>query len=92
MEPNQEQLKNLKRRGHSLKPVVRAGAAGLSDGVIAEVERALYDHELIKVKLADTDRDEYRAMLERLLSATGATVVQSIGRVALLYRPNPDKR
>ncbi len=89
---DQEQLKHLRRLGHELRPVVLTGAAGLSDGVWNEIERALDDHELIKVKLAGADKRERRAMAEQITEQTGATVVQAIGRVVLLYRPNPEKK
>ena len=36
---------------HHLDPVVSVSDRGLSDGIIAETERALTDHELIKVKV-----------------------------------------
>lgn len=92
MELDPEQIRHLRRLGHDLKPVVLTGAAGVSEPVLQEVERALTDHELIKVKLAGADKAERRAMAERITERTGATLVQAIGRVALLYRPNPERR
>ncbi|MBK1734262.1 RNA-binding protein [Halorhodospira abdelmalekii] len=86
MDLTAEQLKALRRRGHHLKPVVLTGAAGLSEPVMAEIERALWDHELIKVKLAGADKAEREAMTAAITAATGAVAVQSIGRIVLLYR------
>lgn len=67
--------------------------AGLSEGVMAELDRALNDHELIKVKLAVDDRDTRSALITELCSATKAEAIQTIGKVALLLRkstaPNP---
>ncbi|MBK1652349.1 ribosome assembly RNA-binding protein YhbY [Halorhodospira halochloris] len=90
MDLDQQQLKELRRRGHHLKPVVLTGAAGLSDAVLAEIERALNDHELIKVKLAGADKQSRQEMAERITAQTGAVVAQNIGRVVLLYRENPE--
>ncbi len=92
MELDQSQLKQLRRLGHALKPVVLTGSAGLTDAVLAEIERALDDHELIKVKLAGASKEERREMTETIAEHTGAHIVQTIGRVVLLYRENPERQ
>lgn len=81
----------LKRRAHHLKPVVQTGAAGLTDAVLAEIDRALHDHELIKLKLAGQDRAARQAMLERICSELEAAPVQTIGHTATVYRPRPEE-
>ena len=47
-----QDIKQLRAIGHKLKPVVTIAGNGLSEGVITELDRALQDHELIKIKLA----------------------------------------
>ncbi len=89
---NEHQKRHLRRLGHDLKPVVRTGNAGLTDAVMNEIEIALDHHELIKVKLVANDRDQRQEFIGRIVEATGAIAVQSIGQIALLYRPNPDKK
>lgn len=84
--------KKLRQIAHHLQPVVSVGDGGVSDGVIAETERALADHELIKVKLHAADRDERNAQGESLRAACQAEVVQRIGKVLVLYRANPEAR
>lgn len=88
---NDFQTKFLRRLGHDRKPVVLVGQAGLSSSVIAELDRALRDHELVKVRARVGDRDLRNEVLARLAAATGAELVQRIGNVALYYRRNPDK-
>ncbi len=44
--------KRLKGLGHDLHPVVTVAGNGLTKTVLAELSRALEDHELIKVKVA----------------------------------------
>jgi RNA-binding protein len=85
-----KQIRYLRGLGHSRKPIVTVGAAGISEAVIAELEQALEHHELLKVKLPAGERAERQSMLEQLCAATGAEPVQQIGRVALLYRASSE--
>ena len=73
---------------HHLDPVVSVSDRGLSDGIIAETERALTDHELIKVKVDALQKTDRLAITEMLAEQTQATVIQNIGKVAVLYRKN----
>jgi len=89
MSLSQAQKKAYRSIGHHLDPVVTASENGISEGLLAELERALNDHELIKIKLAVAERDDRAAVLDELANASGAEVIQKIGKVALLYRANP---
>lgn len=82
--------KSLRQIAHHLDSVVAVGDQGVSEGVLAETERALADHELIKVKLAIGDRAARAAAAEQLAAACAAELVQSIGKIVVLYRANPD--
>ena len=73
---------------HHLDPVVSVSDRGLSDGIIAETERALTDHELIKVKVDALQKADRLAITEMLAEQTHAAVIQNIGKVAVLYRKN----
>ncbi len=78
--------RELRARAQRLRPTVIVGAAGLSPPLLAEAARALEDHELVKVRFAETDRDAFRAAAARLASQLDAELVQTVGRVAVLYR------
>lgn len=80
-------IKEYRRIGHGLKPVVTLAEQGLSEGVQLELERALSDHELIKVKVNCNDRETKQALITQICTACRCEVVQKIGKVALLYRP-----
>jgi RNA-binding protein len=80
----------LKGRAHPLEPIVHIGQAGLTDAVVAETDRALAAHELIKVRVAGADRDERAALVAALCERTDAANVQMVGKVAVLWRPRPD--
>jgi RNA-binding protein len=86
MSLSNEQKKRYRSIGHELHPVVTIAANGLSDTVLAEVNRALDDHELIKIKIVITDRDQRSQLIKQLCQKTQATDVQQIGKVALLLR------
>jgi len=76
---------------HDLSPVVMVADKGLTENVWAEIELALDSHELIKLKLR-ADRDQRRAWIEQITQRSSAVLVQQIGQVACLFRPNPKKR
>ncbi len=82
------QIRHLRSLAHHLKPVVMIGGKGITDNLLAELKRTLEDHELIKVSIAGADKKERRALTEELCQASGATLVQMIGRISVLYRPN----
>jgi RNA-binding protein len=80
---------HLKARAHALEPVVHIGTAGITDAVVAELERALTAHELLKVKIGGDDRAERVALGDELCARTGAAAVDRIGKVLILWRPRP---
>ena len=79
-------LRQYRAIAHKLNPVVRVGGNGLSTNVLAEVDRALGDHELIKIKVFGDDRDARVAMLEEICEKTGAIKVHHIGKQLVIYR------
>lgn len=79
----------LKARAHALEPTVTIGQAGLSDGVVAETDRALTAHALIKVRMGGA-REERASIRDALCARTDATAVQTVGKIAVLWRPRPD--
>lgn len=85
------QKKHLRRLGHERNPIVLVGQAGIGPNLIAELDRALVDHELVKVRARVGDRAERDAILEELAKATRSELVQRIGHVALYYRRNTEK-
>ena len=84
----QEQKKQYKSIGHHLKPVLTVADNGLTEGVLTELERALGDHELIKIKVNILDRESRLEAVAQMCKAGKAEQVQVIGKMALLYRKN----
>ena len=89
MQLSDKQLRFLRGRAHTLKPVIQIGNNGLSAGVLGETRRALADHELIKLRIQAADRIARDAMLAELVRDTGSTLVTRIGHVAVLFQANP---
>jgi RNA-binding protein len=85
------QKRYLRGLAHDLKPVVQVGAKGVTPAVLAELELALEQHELLKVRVAAGDRDERDAWIEALAEGCGAAVAGRIGHVAILYRRRSEK-
>jgi RNA-binding protein len=86
-ELSERQKKYLRGLAHPLKPVIRAGNAGLTEALVRETARALHDHELIKVKAPGGDRAARDALLAGLAEQSGSVLVHRIGNVAVFYRP-----
>ena len=85
---NGQMKKAFRGVAHHLDPVVSVSDRGLSDGIVAETERALNDHELIKVKIDALTKPDRLDVTRLLAERTQATVIQNIGKVAVLYRKN----
>ena len=91
MSLSSSQIRYLRGLAHPLKPVLLLGGKGITAGVLKELDQALDDHELIKVKLTGDDRAARAADLAKLVESSGAETVQTIGHIAVLYRRNGEK-
>jgi RNA-binding protein len=83
---SEKQKKHLRRLAHPMSPIVMLGNAGLTEGVVKELERALTDHELVKVAARVGERTQRDAALRELAMRTQAELVQRIGNVGVFYR------
>lgn len=80
----------LRSRAHKLHPVVLIGEGGLTDSVLLEIDRSLAAHELIKIRVAQAQRDDRDSILERICERLEAAPVQHIGRILVVFRPSPE--
>ncbi|MBD5769681.1 YhbY family RNA-binding protein [Marinomonas colpomeniae] len=87
------QKKQFRLIGHALNPVVMIAGNGLTETVLTEIDRALEDHELVKIRISITDREVRTALIAEISKIMKCETVQTIGKVALFYRaalePNP---
>ncbi len=79
----------LKGRAHQLKPTVMIGNAGLTEAVLKEIELTLKLHELIKIRVM-AERTERVAILTEICTKLNAEPVQHIGKILVIFKPNPD--
>lgn len=89
---NGKQKRQLRALGHHLSVVVQVGSDGVTEGVIGAVEQALKDHELIKVKIAEEDREGRALAVEKLATGTESEVAQTLGRTVLLFKKKKNSK
>ncbi len=90
MNLSESQKKYLRGLGHQLKPVVTVGDTGLSNSLMQEFDSTISHHELIKVRIRAASRDSRDALIDELCRQGSGNLIQRVGNVALIYRPNPD--
>jgi putative YhbY family RNA-binding protein len=86
------QRKVHRAEAHHLDPVVLIGGDGLTAAVKKEVDAALKAHGLIKVRVFSDDRTAREAMLQTLTEELDAAPIQHIGKLLVLWRPQPEKQ
>jgi RNA-binding protein len=85
-----KQRRHLRSLGHELRPIVQIGKGGIDEGLVAAVEQALVDHELVKVKVGEAAGLERHDAAEAIAQRTGSEVAQVLGNIVLLYRAHPE--
>jgi RNA-binding protein len=89
--PSGKLRRELRGHGHHLSPIVQIGKGGVSPAVLKQVEQALADHELVKVRVDADSPDDRFAAADELAALPGANVVQILGRAILIYKRHPQK-
>lgn len=94
MTENSTQLSPVQRRAlraaaHHLNPVVSISQKGLTPSVLAEIDRCLKAHELIKLRLYGIERENRAALFTEICTALSCAEVQHIGNLLVLWRENP---
>ncbi len=89
--PSGSLRRELRAAGHHLAAVVQVGTEGVTEPVLRQLDRALLDHELVKVKVGTESPEDRFEAAERLAAATGGQLAQVLGRTVLVYRRHPDR-
>jgi RNA-binding protein len=85
------QRKVHRAEAHHLDPVVMIGSDGLTAAIKKETDAALNAHGLIKIRVLGDDRAQREAMFQTLAEELGAAPIQHIGKLLVLWRPQPEK-
>jgi RNA-binding protein len=83
------QRRHLRALAHPLRPLVQVGAGGASTSVLAAVDAALGEHELVKIRLREPE--DKRALARTLAEGSGAALCGVVGHTVILYRPHPER-
>lgn len=83
--------KLLKKLSHNLKPLIQIGKHGVTPATIANIDKALKDHELIKIKYLE-HKDQKKTLTRQITEETGSDLINQIGNTATLYRESPDPK
>ena len=81
----------LRSIAHELDPVFQVGKAGLTTELKEQLDDVLEARELIKVNVLKNCLDDPRQLADEAAGWLDASVVQSIGRKFLLYRPSEEE-
>ena len=84
------QKKILRQTAHHLNPTVWVGKNGITENVIKEIIYALEEHELIKIKMLHSDKENFKKNAEKIYVSTNAEVINSIGNVLTIYKKNTE--
>ncbi|MCL6452481.1 MAG: ribosome assembly RNA-binding protein YhbY [Alicyclobacillus sp.] len=85
------QRRALRALAHHVQPTMQIGKAGVTGGVLQQLELELESHELVKLSVLETSPIPRDEVAERLTEETGAEWVQSIGRTVVLYRRSEER-
>ena len=80
--------RDLKARAQRLEPVLKVGHAGITPEFLAGLDRALNDHELVKVRFSDF-KEEKKTLAPMIAEKSGSELIMRVGNVAVFFRPRP---
>ena len=88
---NSKQRAVLRKMANTIVPVIQIGKSGISENIINEVQRELFDKELVKISIMRNVSESTREITDQIAGQTGADVVQVIGRKFVLYKRNEEE-
>jgi RNA-binding protein len=83
------QRRELRAQAHDLNPVVSIAENGLTESVLKEIDLNLRAHQLIKIRVYGDSRDDRLAYYEQICAQLDAAPVQHIGKLLVVFRPDP---
>lgn len=77
----------LRAEGQLLVDRIHVGHHGITPTVLQELDGLLQREQLVKVRATETDRKVRKALFEKLAADSGAALINTVGRTAVLFRP-----
>ncbi len=87
-----KQRSYLKSLAHDMDPVIQIGKAGLTDGVLDQLDDLLEARELIKIKVLNNCLEDQNKILSVICDELEAEFVQSIGNKMVIYRESSENK
>ena len=81
----------LRKQANALTAIFQIGKENITEPLIEAVDAALKKRELIKLSVLETSELSAKEAAEQLAAATGAEVIQCIGRKLVLYRQKEEE-
>lgn len=81
----------LRKQANTLTAIFQIGKDNITEPLVEAVDAALKKRELIKLSVLETSELSAKEAAEQLAGATGAEVIQCIGRKLVLYRQKEEE-
>ncbi len=81
-----KQRAKLKALSNKLQPLVTIGKGELTDNILAEIETALYHHELVKVACLKSCESSAKSICAEVCERLGSDGVLCIGNRFVVYK------
>jgi len=87
-----KQKRHLRAMAHHLQPIFQVGKGGTNDHLVRHISEALEVRELIKVSVLNNCMDDAKEIGIEVAEASGAELVQVIGKTIVLYKESTDHK
>lgn len=82
----------LRGEGQKLDAALKVGKGGVTPAFLAELQKLLRAHELVKLRFLGAEREERAALCTQIADEGRCVFVGAVGHTALFYRQNPDPK
>ncbi|PLR78085.1 ribosome assembly RNA-binding protein YhbY [Bacillus sp. V3-13] len=87
-----KQKRFLRSKAHHLNPIFQVGKGGVNENMVKQIAEALEARELIKISILQNSEEDRDTVAEKLVSGTGAELVQIIGNIIVLYKESMENK
>ena len=81
----------FRKQANTLTPIFQIGKEGLSGNMLAGIDGALNNRELIKLTVLESCDESAKDLCDTICRALQAEPIQCIGRKIVIYRKKPEE-